>query len=382
MRIIFIGNYIHDKQESMLRFTQLLYRGFKEAGYDCEIWQPTIFIGRLVKNTVSGVAKWLGYVDKWVLFPIILSWRLRDKNLRGPETRFHICDHSNAPYLKYLPENNTGITCHDVLAIRGALGFKDAYCTSTATGKLLQKWILHYLGHAKLLAAASKLTLSQLQSLSDQQSKEKKDWRIIHLGFNADFKPMASAKRDELLQRVHVNPGVPFILHVGSDQLRKNRKMLIDMTSVLGNNWNGMICYAGQAADEKLLSYAESLNLRHRVISVANPDHETLVALYSACFAFIWPSFSEGFGWPLIEAQACGAPVISSNYDPMPEVSNGTALHVDPTKPEQFAEAFLKLRDEKFRAEIIQRGLENCARFKSDRMINDYLALHGLKRNQ
>lgn len=381
MRIIFIGNYIPDKQESMLRFTLFLYRGFKDAGYDCEIWYPTIFIGRFFKNTASGVAKWFGYIDKWVLFPIILFWRLRDKSLRTNKTRFHVCDHSNAPYLKYLPEDNTGITCHDVLAIRGALGFKDAYCAATFTGKLLQKWILHNLSNAKLLAATSKLTLSQLKALSDE-SKEKRDWRIIPLGFNADFRPMDSQKSNALLQKVRVDPATPFILHVGSDQLRKNRRMLIDMTSALGNNWDGMICYAGEAADEKLLSYAESLNLRHRVISIANPDHETLVALYSACYAFIWPSYSEGFGWPLIEAQACGAPVISSNYEPMPEVSNGTALHVDPTKPEQFAEAFLKLRDEKLRAEIIQRGLENCARFEPDRMINGYLALHGIKRHQ
>jgi glycosyltransferase involved in cell wall biosynthesis len=382
MRIIFIGNYAPDKQESMLRFTQFLYGGFKDAGYDCEIWQPSIFIGRFCKNTVSGIAKWLGYIDKWLLFPIILSWRLRDKNLRSSETRFHICDHSNAPYLPYLPTDHTGITCHDVLAIRGALGFKDAYCTSTVAGKVLQKWILRNLSKAKLLAATSKVTLSQLQSLSNHQRTEKKDWRIIHLGFNADFKPLAPQERNELLQRIHINPDIPFILHVGSDQPRKNRKMLIDMTAALGNNWDGMICYAGQAADEKLLSYAESLGVRQRVMSAPSPDHNTLLALYSACYAFIWPSFSEGFGWPLIEAQACGAPVISSNFDPMPEVSHGTALHADPTKPEQFAEAFLKLKDDKIRSEIIRGGFVNSSSFKSANMINAYLALHGLKPKQ
>ena len=366
----------------MLRFTQFLCRGFKEAGYDCEIWQPTIFVGSLFKSTGSGIAKWFGYFDKWLLFPVILFWRLQDKKLQNPHTRFHICDHSNAPYLKYFPKDRTGITCHDVLAIRGALGFKDAYCPATITGKIFQKWILKNLGKARYLGAASNLTLSQLRDLTDQRSNDKRDWRIIPLGFNADFKPMAPQKRDELLKKVNVDPHTSFVLHVGSDQLRKNRRMLIDMTASLGTDWNGLICYAGQAVDEKLLSHAESLGLRQRVVSVVNPDHETLVALYSACFAFIWPSFSEGFGWPLIEAQACAAPVISSNYDPMPEVSNGTALHVDPTQPAEFAAAFLKLKDERFREEIIQRGFENCARFKPENMINGYLALHGLKRNR
>lgn len=381
MRIIFIGNYIPDRQESMLRFTQFLCRGFKDSGYTCEIWYPTIFAGRLFKTTSSGVAKWFGYIDKWILFPIILFWRLRDKKLHNSETRFHICDHSNAPYLKYFPRERTAITCHDVLAIRGALGFKDAYCPATITGKILQKWILNNLGKATYLGAASNLTLSQLKELAPDQPKVKRDWRIIPLGFNADFKPMLPPKRDELLRSVKLDPHTPFILHVGSDQLRKNRKMLIDMTSVLGNKWNGVICYAGQAVSEELFSHAESLNVSHRVVSVVNPDHETLVALYSACYAFIWPSFSEGFGWPLIEAQACGAPVISSNYDPMPEVSNGTALHVDPTKPKEFADAFLKLGDNGVRDELIRRGFENCTRFKPENMINGYLSLHGLTRS-
>jgi glycosyltransferase involved in cell wall biosynthesis len=378
MRIIFIGNYVPDRQESMQRFADLLYSGFKSAGVTCEVWYPTVFFGLVCKNTVSGVSKWIGYVDKWLLFPLVLMWRLRDKKLRQPTTRFHICDHSNAPYLKFLPRNNTVITCHDVLAIRGALGYKDAYVSATATGRMLQKWILKNLVKAKQLAAASRLTLSQLEALAGEFRGER-DWRIIHLGFNADFRPMAAEERNRLIKAAGLNPGIPFILHVGSSHPRKNRKMLLDMAAVLGSRWQGIICYAGQRVDEDLSSHANSLGLQHRVISVVNPSHETLVALYSACYVFVWPSFSEGFGWPLIEAQACGAPVISSNFDPMPEVSNNTAVHADPRSAEEFAKAFLKLTDETTRSEIVQRGLENSSLFRADRMINAYLAMHGVK---
>ena len=378
MRIIFIGNYAPDKQESMQRFSELLCGGFKYSGYECEIWRPSIFVGRLFKNTVSGVAKWFGYIDKWIIFPLVLLWQVHQKNLRGAPIRFHICDHSNAPYLKFLPANQTAITCHDVLAIRGALGYKDAYSTPTMTGKLLQKWILSNLIKAKVLAAASKLTLTQLEKLSQHQSLKEKDLRIIHLGFNADFRPMAPEQRNAKLKAVGLNPDDQFILHVGSSHPRKNRKMLIDMTAELGNRWSGKICFAGQAADEKLLHQADLLGLRERVISVPNPSHELLVALYSACYIFVWPSFSEGFGWPLIEAQACGAPVISSNFDPMPEVSNNTAVHVNPTKPKEFADAFLKLTDPGVRNSVIKNGIRNSQSFATDKMINAYLALHGL----
>ncbi len=378
MRIILIGNYSHDKQESMQRFAEMLNRGILNAGYKAEIWRPDVIVGALTKKTTGGLAKWLGYIDKYIIFPVILMWRLREKKLRKPTTRFHVCDHSNSPYLKFLPKDRTGITCHDVLAIRGAMGYQDAYCDATFTGKILQKWILSNLRKAKLLAAASRLTLSQLENLSSNQDNDKKDWRVIHLGFNAQFAPLEIQQRLPLLAKANVKTDAPFILHVGSDQPRKNRKMLMDMVAELGAQWTGNIYYAGQGIDENILSHAKSLGLSARVFSVVNPDHQTLLALYSACEAFVFPSFSEGFGWPLIEAQACGAPVIASSVEPMPEVSNGTALHADPTKPKEFAEAFLRLKDQNFRENLIRSGLANASQYNGDHMINGYLALHGL----
>lgn len=122
MRFILIGHYSPDDQESMLRFAQMLYSGFRDAGHDCEMWQPTIRFGSFFRNAKSGVAQWLAHIVKWILFPLELSWR----------------------------------------AIRGALGYKDAYCTASFTGKILQKWLLRSL-HRATLAAATRLTLSQLQ---------------------------------------------------------------------------------------------------------------------------------------------------------------------------------------------------------------------------
>ncbi|WP_276373432.1 glycosyltransferase [Chryseolinea sp. H1M3-3] len=380
MRIILIGNYSHDKQESMQRFAEMLNRGILNAGYKAEIWKPDIIVGALTDKTTGGIAKWLGYIDKYIIFPLVLMWRLRDKKLKKASTRFHVCDHSNSPYLKFLPKDRTGITCHDVLAIRGAMGYQDAYCEASITGKILQRWILRNLTKSRLLAAASRLTLSQLENLSSHQDA-KKDWRVIHLGFNAKFAPLEIEQRLPLLVKANVKTDVPFILHVGSDQPRKNRKMLMDMVAELGTQWTGNIYYAGQGIGDDIRSHAKALGLGERVFSVVNPDHQTLLALYSACEAFVFPSFSEGFGWPLIEAQACGAPVIASMIEPMPEVSNGTALHADPTKPKEFAAAFLKLKDQNFRANVIRNGFANASEYSVDRMINSYLALHGLMPN-
>jgi len=372
-RIILIGNYQPDKQESMQRFARMLEGGFQQAGYKTEIWYPTVFLGAASGN------KWLGYVDKWILYPLVIRWLLFSKQLKSNQIRFHICDHSNAPYLKYLPADRTSITCHDVLAIRGALGYDDAHCSASGTGKMLQMWILRHLKRAERLASVSQLTLTQLRELAQNQEAEKSSWRVIHNAYNADFKPMAVEPIKALLHPYGLAANTPFLLHVGSGLPRKNRRLLLDMVVSMGKQWAGYICYAGKAVDESLMAHADSLGLRDRIISVINPDHETLVALYSACDAFLFPSFSEGFGWPVIEAQACGAPVIASGLAPMPEVSGGAAMYADPFVPQTFADAFLKLKDKRIRTDLIQRGFENARRFELKQIVSDYLNLYGLE---
>lgn len=379
MRIILIGNYALDKQESMKRFTSMLENGFNSRGINTEIWEPTVYFGSVFKNTTSGLGKWFGYIDKWLLYPMILKVRLLKKSNKDINTRFHICDHSNAPYLKSLPLARTAITCHDVLAIRGALGHADAYCPASGMGKILQEWILKNLISAQNLAAVSHFTLNQLKDLSPSSINNHKNWMIIHNAFNADFKPMEASPSKRLLEEMGLNYNEPFILHVGSSLERKNRKLLLHMAVALEDKWQGKICFAGKGLDAQLLNLVHELNLQDRVISVIRPSHEGLLALYSTCEAFIFPSLSEGFGWPLIEAQACGAPVIASSLEPMPEVSNNTALHVHPDDAKGFADAFLTLQDEKIRKHIIASGLENIERYNVEKMIDDYIALHQSK---
>ena len=375
MKIILIGNYSLDNQQSMERFALMLSEGFKNSGVATKIWRPVVFFGRKSLNPYQGFGKYLGYFDKWLLFPLILKLRLL-KHANNKDVIFHICDHSNAPYLKFLPKDKTIITCHDVLAIRGAFGYKDAYCPASGMGVMLQKWILKNLSQSQNLVSVSHFTLSQLKELCKDKKINSKNWVVIHNAFNAAFQPVPKAACKQILKDTPLNGHLPFILHVGSGLQRKNRKLLLDMLLSLGDRWNGLICYAGGALDTELINYAKALGLEDRVVSVVGPNHTTLVALYSASDAFIFPSLSEGFGWPLIEAQACGTPVIASNLEPMPEVSGGTAIHVPPLDPHLFAEAFLDLQTDSFRTQLIQKGFENIKRFSNDIMIKRYLKIY------
>jgi len=379
MHIIIIGNYPLDRVESMHRFARLLHMGFSKAGVSSEIWQPSVFFGHLSKsNAASNINKWLGYADKFVIFPFILFWRMLNNKFTATDVRFHICDHGNAPYLKYLPLDRTVITCHDVHAIRGALGHSDSYTPASSLGKQFQRWILQHLNRSKYLIAVSHQTLKQLREIGPAGTFHTtgQDWRVVHNGFNGKFGTMVPAEQHAQLTKAGVDPSVPFILHVGSNSLRKNRELLVEMLKVLRTEWNGKVCFAGDQVDDSLIRYASSLGFLANIISVAHPDHATLVALYNAAETFVFPSFSEGFGWPLIEAQACGTPVIASSVAPMPEVGGDGAIYVDPNEPEEFARAFLMLKNKEFRTLMIRKGLENAKRFDSQNMIAAYLHFH------
>lgn len=374
MNIVLIGNYPPDKQESMERFAQMMLEGFKKANLNTQIWRPIALFGSGSKSTNTGLGKWLGYLDKWVLFPVILFFRAKQSKYRSAS--FLICDHSNSPYLKFLPQKNTTVTCHDVLAIRGALGFSDAFCDASAFGKVLQKWILNNLSKSSKLAAVSQLTLNQLKEISvPEKPRAAKDWRVIHNAYNNTFRKLSSEEAAPLLKAAGVDQGKPFLLHVGSDLPRKNRKMLLEMVAAADGEFAGNICFAGHPLEQELSDLAESLNLKHRVISIIKPDHQTLLALYSSCYAFVFPSFSEGFGWPIIEAQACGAAVITSTIDPMPEVSGGGAILASPYHINEFKDALLELSSEQKRSDLIYKGFDNARRFHPLKMIASYIDL-------
>ena len=149
----------------------------------------------------------------------------------------------------------------------------------------------------------------------------------------------------------------------------------------LGDDWNGVVCFAGTEIDTGLATYIRKLDMQNRVVSVVKPSHQNVLVLYSACEAFIFPSFSEGFGWPVIEAQACGAAVIASDIEPMPEVSGGAAIHKSPYDSSGFAKALLSLKDQTLKDQLIARGYENSTRFFLNTMIDSYLALYNGSEN-
>ena len=104
---------------------------------------------------------------------------------------------------------------------------------------------------------------------------------------------------------------------------------------------------------------------------VAEEDKEYF---YNLASLFIYPSFFEGFGFPPLEAQASGIPVIASNNSSLPEILGSGAILIDPDKPDEIWKAMREiLNDKELQKELIKRGLENVKKFSWEKAAGDFL---------
>jgi glycosyltransferase involved in cell wall biosynthesis len=366
--VLLIGNYAADRQQSMQRFATMMLRGLTSAGVAAELIAPKERLGRF---NVAGhfVTKWLGYIDKFVFFPTRLKRQMRRASL------VHICDHSNAMYSRQVKSAPVVVTCHDLLAVRGALG-EDTDCPASATGKFLQRWILRGLASASVIACDSRATRHDAERLVRRQNG-RPQLEYVPLALSHPYHQLPPNEVSRRLREIAaIPPDAEFVLHVGSNSPRKNRETVLRVFARVANEWNGLLVFAGTGAAPHLRQIARDLKINDRIIDVPDASNELLEALYNRATALLYPSRFEGFGWPIIEAQACGCPVICSDREPMLEVSGGAALVHDVADEEGFAADLLRLTNPQERAAWSARGLQNAQRFSAEKMVARYIELY------
>lgn len=365
LRVVVLGNYGPDAQQSMRRFADWLVEAARASGAEVELRVPPAIAGR---GAAEGSArhKWGGWLDKLVVFPLLLLLRrpldAASDRLRARRTVHHVADHSNAPWLAVLPADRSVITCHDVLAIAGALGDADAHCPASRTGVWLQRWILRHLGRARRVVCVSAATLAGLERLAPASAVGPVTRVVVPNALNAPFAPPEPAAAGELLAARGLPrlAEAPYVLHVGSALERKNRQLVVRL---LAAGWDGDAVLAGRPIEPALRALADELDVADRLHELVDPTHDELVAAYGLAHALVFPSYAEGFGWPVAEAQACGTPVVASSRPPMPEVGGPDARYADPDDVAGFAAHLQALREPGARAAQVAAGLANVRRF-------------------
>ena len=368
--VLLIGNYPLDRQQSMQRFGTMMLQGLNNSGIATKLIAPRARFGKF-RGARSFVAKWLGYIDKFVLFPRQLQADLAKEK----PSVVHICYHSNAMYEGWIEHVPLVVTCHDLLAVRGALG-EETNCPASPTGKILQRWILRGLRRANEVVCDSQATEADARRLVSRGGASPKV-DFVRLGLNYPFRKLSEAQVSARLAGIPgLNPDLSFVLHVGSNLRRKNRDGALRIFARCKEKWNARLVFVGDALTQELLSLADRLGISDRIMQVPDASDELLEALYNRAVALLYPSRFEGFGWPVIEAQACGCPVVCSNSGPLPEAAGDAGLFHDVDDEPGFAADLLRLSDPAQRTIWGEKSLRNAERFSTSRMVSQYIDIY------
>jgi glycosyltransferase involved in cell wall biosynthesis len=350
----------------MRLFVELISKGLRNAGLPVRVARPFPVFGRLWPHQ-EGFGKWMGYIDRFLLFPIYLKKMIQWADL------VHICDQANAVYIPLLKAKPHVLTCHDMIAIRSALGEMDEIHLGI-TGRIYQKWILHSLCKATSIACISGSTANDLTRIS---RLPRSHVSIAPLPLNYDYRPMATPHTHGRLRKLGLDPGSPFVLHVGGNDWYKNRHGVLRIFSHLrkidGYSNYRMVMVGGPLSGRQK-KFITQQNIASLVLQVAHIGCEDLRALYSTARALVFPSLWEGFGWPIIEAQACGCPVFTTDRKPMNQTGGSAAVYFDPAD-EQVA-AMMIARGLSDRGSMVADGLDNAGRFSESSMIDKYLKIY------
>ncbi len=189
---------------------------------------------------------------------------------------------------------------------------------------------------------------------------------VTHMGYDQNlFRPQPEPKIESARKKYKIKGD--YIIFVGTLQPRKNIERLIEAYCLVQSKVDNLsLVIVGKKGwlYDSIFQKVKNLNLESCVIFTDYVHQEDLPSLISGSKLYILPSLYEGFGIPVIEAQACGVPVVVSNTSSLPEVVGESGILVNPNSTESIATGIQKIiSNPKLAADLSQKGLENSKRF-------------------
>jgi glycosyltransferase involved in cell wall biosynthesis len=241
-------------------------------------------------------------------------------------------------------------------------------------------WRLSYVGLKKMDAVIAVSNFSR-QMLIRRLRLDPGRVFTVHSGINTStFKPIPSA-RQELIARYRLPAAeeLSYLTYVGTEIPRKNMLTILKTLSRLPSNV--MLLKVGSPgtwrARQATYDAIRHLGLGGRVLFYEDVPEDDLPLFYCTADVYIACSFLEGFGHPILEAMACGTPVICSNVASLPEVAGDAAILIHPTDDRRFAEAVTSvLSDTRLRKRMVSNGLERTRKFSWQKTAEGVVAVY------
>ena len=288
--------------------------------------------------------------------------------ITGRVSLFHATDFTLPPTL---PGTRTLLTVHDLSFVR---------VPETASPPLkayLDAVVPRSVRRADHVLADSEATRDDLIALYDTPADK---ITVLWSGVDARFAPGTSPAALQAVRDRYKLPTGRFLLSVGTVQPRKNYTRLIEALARLRREVHdlSLVIVGGKGwLEDPIYSALDQFGLREAVVFTGFADDADLPALYTLARAVALPSLYEGFGLPVLEAMACGTPVVTSNLSSLPEVAGDAALLVNPLDVDDLTAALQRLiSDEALRATLRERGLARAATFTWERAARQLLGIY------
>jgi len=352
----FITGIKADRSYGFSVYENNLYKGLKDKVNFNVISMKSLPlpIGRTLNRNLS----------LYSLYPIYLKLKIKNNAVT------HVTTQKNAFVLNFINPEKSIVTCHDIIP--------HIFNEFKGTRKSLFDLSVKGMKKADKIIAVSKSTKRDLVAYLNFP-EEKID--VIYESVNVDkFKPIENAR--EKLKEKNLDFGnKKIILYVGLDKPTKNIPTLIKAFYKLKKAMNDVKLikigsYEWKSERIKILNLIKHLNLEKDVLFFENVSEEILPLFYNASDVFVFPSLYEGFGLPVLEAMACGCPVIASNKASIPEVVGDAGILVEPDEDDLFNSMFNLLKDENLRKELSKKGLEQAKKFSLEKECEETLKIY------
>ncbi len=292
--------------------------------------------------------------EQWVLRQAIRKYRIN-------------IFHSPANTTMLWPICPTVVTLHDAMSHRYA---KNWGCRENFYWNYVQKKAYR---KSFRLITPSKFAKDQLV---DELSITPEQIRVIYHGISERYQKATPAVIEAWREKYGIKSSYIFI--AGGKLKRKNIPTAIQAFHMIAPQFQDKdLVVSGVESVSAVREVVQKSQNRDRIHLIPHLGQEDLIAAYSGTELFIFPSLEETFGFPPVEAMACGAPVVASNASCIPEVLGSAAYFVDTKEPEPLAQAIVTvLKDDNLRADLTRKGLERARQFKWENTARETLAVY------
>ena len=275
---------------------------------------------------------------------------------------YHVPKNTGVPFFHNIP---VVVTIHDIIPHV----FPDKYLSNILERIWYELAIRVSIHRSDKILTISNFSKEELIRYYDVDSSK---IEIVSLAYNEAFRKIEDKSMlNDVKERYRLSN--KYILAIGGSEYRKNIQRLINVYLKNFRDDYELIVVGGKWRDIDLSKKYQGENIRF----ITGVPEEDLIAIYNMASVFVFPSFYEGFGIPVLEGMACGVPVITSNVSSMPEVGGDAAIYFNPYDEKDMADKIrMVLDNEQLRDVMVKKGLEKVKEYSWDKCARETLKVY------